>query len=114
MPDVVCLDLVRNRWAGTDERHVPSQDVEELGQLVETGLPEQTPDARQPWIFGDLVDLVGAVSVPGPFRTPLDELLDVVHVDPGVVPGVHGPKLEARERNSVLADPFLTVENWAR
>src|SRR6266436_1373056 len=44
MPGLVLLDFVVKRRPRSDERHVASQHVPELWQLVEAGLPENPSD----------------------------------------------------------------------
>src|SRR3990172_1185456 len=55
VPDVVGLQLIGDRGSGPDQRHLPPQYVEELGELVPTDLAQEPPDASHPRILGDLV-----------------------------------------------------------
>src|SRR5581483_2205671 len=48
LPLVVLLDLVPERRARSDQRHVAADDVPELRQLVDREAPEETPDRRDP------------------------------------------------------------------
>ena len=73
----------------TDQRHLPPQHVEKLGQLVQVRAPQEPTDPRHPRIVGDR---------PGRVR---------VVVDP------HRPKLQQLERTFVLADPGLAEEHRA-
>src|SRR5580700_10921401 len=48
MPRLVLLDFVLERRPRADKRHVASQHVPELWQLVKAGLPKNPPDWRDP------------------------------------------------------------------
>src|SRR2546425_12175112 len=66
VPDVVGLELIGDRGAWPDERHLAPQDIEELGELVQTGPSEEPPDRSHPWIGGDLVnDFAVCLGRPG-------------------------------------------------
>src|SRR5438093_10531606 len=56
VPEVVGLELVRNRRAWPDHRHLATEHIEELWELVETGLPEEASKAREAGIVGQLVN----------------------------------------------------------
>src|SRR6478672_11399622 len=44
VPDVVFRDLAGRRRAGTDDAHLPAEDVPELWQLVDARFAEEGPD----------------------------------------------------------------------
>src|SRR2546423_4049569 len=96
MPLVVSLDRqpelvheMRTFRPRTDKRHVSSNDVHELRQLVQAGFPENPPNSRDARIFGH-----------GPS-----------HVR--VVVDLEGSELEELEENSPLAHPPLAEEHRA-
>src|SRR4029450_3288480 len=73
---------------GPDEAHVPQEHVEELGHLVEPGLPEEAAHPGDPWI-----------AILGPYR-------------PGVLLRIlpHGAELVQDEDPSVLPETRLSEE----
>src|SRR3989454_1033672 len=110
VPDVVGLELVRDRGARADHRHLPSQDIEKLWKLVQAGLPQEPPGTRQSRIRGDLVDVAIRSGCTRADVSP-DESFDVVHVDPRIIAGVHGAELQAREGDAILADSLLAKQD---
>ena len=44
----VAVDVLHEQGARADETHLPSQNVEQLGKLVEAGLAEKPADRRDP------------------------------------------------------------------
>src|SRR2546425_989791 len=56
VPDIVDLELVGDRGPRADQRHFPLQDIENLWELVQTGLSQERPNASDPRILGELVD----------------------------------------------------------
>jgi len=46
---------------GADDGHPPLKDVDELGQLIEGGFPQELPELRYPWIVPLRLGDVGAV-----------------------------------------------------
>ena len=53
LPLVVALDLVAERRARADDRHVAADDVPELRQLVDREPPQDRADARDPRVALD-------------------------------------------------------------
>src|SRR2546426_7538197 len=56
VPDVVDLELIGDRRPRPDQRHFPLPYIENLRELVQTGLPQERPDASDPRIRGKLID----------------------------------------------------------
>src|SRR5262245_30592264 len=54
MPQVVALDLPRERWSGSDEAHLAADDVPQLRQLVEARRAQDPAGPGQPRIVGHL------------------------------------------------------------
>lgn len=51
LPLLVHRQLFGNNWTRADETHVPEEDVEQLGQLVERRASEQSAEPEHPWIM---------------------------------------------------------------
>jgi hypothetical protein len=85
----VPIDLVPQRRARADQRHVPANDVPELRQLVERQLPEGATDARDACITA--VD-----GKAGSLALRADD---------------HRPELQELEVAATLADAHLPVED---
>src|SRR5262249_42241320 len=96
MPWLVLDDFVCKRRPWSDERHVTTQDVPQLRELVKTGLPQDATDRRNPWVISDFEQLVGP-SFAGD-AAGLDERADKFVVDLVVGVRVHGTELQHRER----------------
>src|SRR4051812_27931300 len=102
------LRLVRNAWSRAYERHVATQDVHELWELVEARLPQPaagTGDARA------AVELVN----PGGRRRGVRRhgLLDVLAVVRLVRVDRHRPELQGGELAQALAQACLPKEDRA-
>src|SRR6266850_3150032 len=110
VPDVVGLELVGDRGPWADHRHVTPQYVEKLRELVQAGLSQESPDARQPRVFGDFVDraIRSGGALTGVSR---DESLDVFHVNPWIISGLHGAELQAGEGNPILTNSLLAKQD---
>ena len=54
VPGPVMLDLVRQRRARPNQRHLTAEHVPELRQLVEAGLSQHATERRHPRIVGQL------------------------------------------------------------
>jgi hypothetical protein len=103
------LGLVGEARTGADERHVPTQDVDELRKLVETRLAQPAAERRDRVLPVELVDAVRARNCTGAHCC-----LDVVPVHGVVDPGLHRAELQHRERAFVQADALLPEEDRAR
>ena len=62
----VVLDLVGDRRARADERHVAAQHVPQLRQLVEARLAQEAPDARDARVVGHLEEVRARGVSPAP------------------------------------------------
>src|SRR2546428_6274471 len=56
MPDVVDLELIRDRRSGADQRHLSLPNIFKLWERVPTRLSHKPPHLFQTRIFRDLVD----------------------------------------------------------
>src|SRR5205814_7804277 len=54
LPRLVLRDLGRQWRPRPDDTHLAPQHVDELGQLVDAELADETPDRRDAWIFLNL------------------------------------------------------------
>src|SRR5580704_4106122 len=112
MPNVVGLNLVRNRRTRSNQGHLALQNVPELGNFIQTGTSHDFADPRDARIVGDFVGYlcVWIASRRGGFAG--DELLDVFLVDRNVRRNVHRTKLQKLERNPVPANALLAEKYW--
>src|SRR3712207_2622092 len=85
------LDEMRPLGPWPDDAHVPTQDVGQLGELVQGGGPEEPADRRKPVVRGGV---------------PLRSRLLFIRWPPA-------PELERLDADAVAADPFLPEENSA-
>src|SRR5215212_9942422 len=63
LPTLDLLILLRHQRPRADEAHFPGQDVEELRDLVQRSLSQQSADAGYPRIVGDFEESVGLVAL---------------------------------------------------
>src|SRR6266403_6255854 len=114
VPDVIGIELIWDRWARPDQRHVTPEHVEELGHLVQARLPQKGADGREPGILRQLV--YGLAVAIGRLRIDAarDESRDVVSVDRRVCRRMHGAKLQACERRAIVAEAALPEEDGPR
>src|SRR5580692_911673 len=112
MPNVVGLNLVRNRRTRSNQGHLALQNVPELGNFIQTGTPHDLADPRDARIVGDFVGYlcVWIASRRGGFAG--DELLNVFLVDRSVRRNVHRTKLQKLEGDAVSADTLLAEKYW--
>ena len=108
MPHVVMLNLVGEGRARADERHVPHQDIQELGQLIETGSAQETADGGDARIGGEFV---GDLAVRDLTATIGYEALYIFPVDGGVVVDAHGAELQEAKLPTELTQPLLAEED---
>src|ERR1700722_16692446 len=112
VPDIINLEFVWDGRTRADERHIAAQDVPELRQLIETGLPEESSNESHSRILDEFVNrLFRALGIVQSILAG-DELLDVFLMDLGIVVGIHRPKLQALEARAKLAQAFLLIDHW--
>src|SRR5882672_2877910 len=114
VPDIIGIELIRDRWAGPDQRHMPPEHVEELGHLVQTRLPQKGADGREPGILRQFVHGLAVAVRRLRLDAPRDESCDVVSVNRRISRRVHGAKLQACERRPILAESALPEEDGPR
>ena len=101
----VALDFLGDDWAWADEAHVAADDVPELRQLVEAGLPEEGAefgDARVVLELEVLLPLFAGLGVF--FEVFLEGFLRVRD---------HGLELVAREEHAIPADALMGEDDVA-
>ncbi|OQA42644.1 MAG: hypothetical protein BWY52_02155 [Chloroflexi bacterium ADurb.Bin325] len=67
-------DELRPFGPRADEAHLPAQDVDQLGQLIEPGLAQHAADRRDPRVVGQGPDRAGLRLRIGPHGAKLDDL----------------------------------------
>src|SRR2546423_1525734 len=109
MPELVRLDLVRNRRTRADNAHVAAQDVEKLRQLIEARPAQQASDT------GDA--LIGAQLVRRPifvakirFRLASDVFALELAMRSIVSIGAHGAKFKKEEYAPIHSHALLPVK----
>src|SRR5262245_62913259 len=112
MPGLVLLDLVRQRRARTDQRHVAAKRVDELRQLVEARLAQDAADRRYPGVVRNLEQGRGAGGLL--LTAALDERVDVIAMNRLIRVRVHRPEFQHGERPAVLPHASLTKEDRTR
>lgn len=88
---------------GADNTHVPSNDIPNLGELVERGFPKPLSDGGDPWI-----DLQFEVGFPLVHQRRIGGEQGL-QLRIGVL--VHGAKLQTAERSSPLPHSWMSVKN---
>ncbi|MNR16469.1 hypothetical protein D3C85_1330740 [compost metagenome] len=95
---------VERRWPWAYQSHVAGHYIDQVGQFVEAGAPQETTDAGDPRVLVDFeVDRVLPVFVQMPQR--LLELFSVGH---------HGAELVHTEHPAAIAGAFLHEHHRAR
>src|SRR6185437_1704512 len=101
LPAIDALVLVRHERAGSDQAHLATKDVQELGELVEVGLPEELPDAGDARVVRHLEEALGALVELHQLR--LHRVRAVAH----------GAELDDLEGLAVAADAALAEQHRA-
>src|SRR5580658_8034622 len=115
-PPVPCLivsQLVRNSRPGSDKRHLPVQDVDELGQFVQTRPAQNLPQGSHAFV---VLDFVNVAFLPWRAVSTLfagNQLGDKLPMHGIVVVHIHGSKLKKGEGLTVLAHPLLLEKDRA-
>src|SRR5579859_4295569 len=94
VPGLIRLQLIGNRRARPNQRHVTLQHVDELGELVQTGLADEPADTCDTRILLDFVDDIFLSAGDGRLHCSFDEALDVFAVNAWIVTTLHGPELQ--------------------
>src|SRR6185295_3122693 len=100
---LVKIDLGGQRRAGADQRHVTTQDIPQLGQLIQTGSSQERSQPRDPWVVLDFEQ--PEVIVEAASGQVLPQGLRVMH---------HAPKLGDLEQSATEPYPRLPEEDRAR
>ena len=103
---LVQLQLVIDGGSRTDERHVASENVDELRQLVEARPAQPASDARDGVRALELVEVVLSRE-----RRRAHDLLQVLPVRRRVRAVTHRPELEESELAHIHAEPGLPEED---
>ena len=95
----VALDFLGDDWTRADEAHIAADDVPELRQFIEAGLPEEGPELRDSRVVFELEVLLPLFAGLGIFLEVFFEGFLRVRD--------HRLKLVAREQHAVLADALM-------
>src|SRR5438270_626721 len=112
MPQLVAFDFVRNRRAWADDAHVTTQDIEELRQFVEAGLPQDTTEPRYATVHAQLVCRPRSVSLIR-IGLALNVLLLKLAMLRIIDTGVHGAKFEEQKNAAIHSETLLLIKNRA-
>jgi hypothetical protein len=94
------LHIAQREWTRTHQAHIAFDDVEELGELVQTQLAEDMSQGDDTWIIFDFEDrAVGFIS-------SFKGWLEVFGV------GNHGAELDHPEGPTVIANSGLDEKDW--
>src|SRR5712664_4436443 len=93
MPDVVRFNFIANRRTWTDQRHLPQQNVPELGNLIKARATHKLADPSDTRIVRQLVDALPGTPGSIGLCAPSNELLHILPVNLSVCSHVHRPKL---------------------
>src|SRR5271156_2901829 len=113
VPDIIGLQLVRNRRPRSNQGHLAFQDIPELGNLIEAGAPHNSADPGNTRIVGELVGyFCFGVATRGRSLAG-DKSLYVFFVDRSVRRSIHRPKFQKLKRNAIPANALLPEEYGA-
>src|SRR5579864_7232535 len=102
------IDLVRDARTRANQRHLAPQDVDQLRQFVEAGLPKRAADPCDGVSAIELVQAVRAESCAGGHdRADVFAMLTVLGVRP------HGAELQGGEFIHLETEPTLAEEDGA-
>src|SRR4051812_27518293 len=110
MPDVIFLTFVRNRRPGAHQGHIASQDVNELGKLVETCATQNPANRCNPRVLCHLVEfsaLALGLAIVLASNNAFNELLMYL----GVVIRIHRAKLKEGKWPAESTKTLLLVED---
>src|ERR1700722_14767667 len=110
MPDVISLCFIGNRWTRPDEGHIPFQDIEKLGKLIQTRPAQKSADVCDPGIFSQLVDRLSGSAWQTLLRLSGDQGLNIILVHARVAVDIHGPEFQKHKRYAALSHPLLPIE----
>ena len=111
MPESVFLHLVWNRWARTNETHVPFQNIEKLWKLVQTGFSQNAAKVCNPGIVIHLVKRLCRCATIDLAILPVNEVDNIAFVNVLVSIGDHGSEFEKGKPPPQKANSLLTKED---
>src|SRR6185503_5765244 len=112
MPELVTLDFIRNGRTRAHHAHVPAQHIEELRQLVETGLAQCASQPRHSIISAQLVSWPAFVSEIR-IRLAFDELFLKLPMRCVIRAGAHRAEFVEEKNAPVHSDALLLVKDRA-
>src|SRR5262249_18300813 len=113
--------LVQDRFVNgyrsrSHQAHIPTQNIKQLRKLVQATLSQESPDARDAAIVGEL-ELAHRPRLPKQFPDALDvqRLVRVADHGSELVKAkcANFPHLTSAPSNSLCADTFLSKDCWA-
>src|SRR5262249_5265754 len=110
MPYTVCSKFVSDGRTWSDKRHVPTQNIPELWNLIETGFAKELSHSRHARILFDFEDRLFH-PVRGICDATIDELVDKLLMDFFIAIGAHGAEFEKRKCFAILAESLLPEKN---
>lgn len=115
MPDIIALTFIRDGRSRPNQGHFPSEHVDKLGKLVQTGLPQESSYPRHARVVRYFVNAVSLAGTRiGRIRFFLaNKLLDILLMNFGIGISTHGPKLKKGKSLAKMADPLLPEKNRA-
>src|SRR6516164_5522974 len=111
MPGLIRGQLIWNRRARTYQRHLATKNVEKLRQLIETRLPQELADGRNPLVARQLEDFAGDSGSRRNFL--VDQLRDELTVNGVIVVDIHRTELQEYELLPMLSYSHLAKQNRA-
>jgi len=112
VPDFILSKFVGQRRPRSNKRHISTQDIPELRQLVQTGLADKAADGSHAWIFLNLEDRLRS-SFGLSINLSGDELFDILLVDFWVTIRSHRAEFQYCKSLPVLAETFLLEQHRA-
>src|SRR5262249_5179839 len=100
LPELIFSNFLRDRRTGTDERHVPEQNIEELRHFVDAGFPQPAAD------MGDTG--VAAILENGTVFFILHKMLELIGVQSHRAEFVHAESV-ATQTDALLAEKRLAA-----
>jgi hypothetical protein len=109
---IVEVDLARLMWSWADERHISSEYIVQLGELINRESLDDTAEPHFPWVICYLVEgSLASIAL-------LDEVSLILHriiIDPvfllGTISPVHISELVQCKYLSILSDPSIAIDD---
>src|SRR5215813_3811276 len=110
MPELIVFDLVRNWGPWSDDAHVSPQNVKELRQFVEAGLPQNLTHARNSFVCPQLEH--GPLFITLVRIGPAGDVGALIYTMIGVVRAyTHRTEFIEEKNSPVHPDAFLLIKD---